>query len=130
MVAVLSRYIVGRGRPGIGTLILVAGLAINIACNLVLIPRYGIGGAAATSSISYVAHRASSRSSSSTGCPAAAGARPSSIRRADIVALVRRARRRSPAGSAGDARGPMVGLRGGEDAADIVIGEHEPGEER
>ena len=38
MVAVLSRYITGRGRPGTGTLILVAGLAINIGANLVLIP--------------------------------------------------------------------------------------------
>ena len=53
MVAVLSRYITGRGRPGTGTLILVAGLALNIGANLVLIPAYGIRGAAAASSLSY-----------------------------------------------------------------------------
>ena len=54
VVAVLSRYITGRGRPGTGTLILVAGLALNIGANLVLIPAYGIRGAAAASSLSYV----------------------------------------------------------------------------
>ena len=54
VVAVLSRYITGRGRPGTGTLILVAGLVVNIAVNLVLIPRYGIDGAAAASSVSYI----------------------------------------------------------------------------
>jgi O-antigen/teichoic acid export membrane protein len=41
VVAVLSRYITGRGRPGTGTLILVAGLALNIGANLFLIPAYG-----------------------------------------------------------------------------------------
>ncbi len=53
VVAILSRYISGRGRPGIGTLVLVVGLATNVAVNLVVIPTYGIEGAAAASSISY-----------------------------------------------------------------------------
>ena len=35
VVAVLSRYITGRGRPGTGTLILIAGLVVNIVINLV-----------------------------------------------------------------------------------------------
>ncbi|MEO8438435.1 MAG: polysaccharide biosynthesis C-terminal domain-containing protein, partial [Chloroflexota bacterium] len=55
VVAVLSRYITGRRRPGTGTLILVAGLVINIGANLILIPAYGIKGAAAASSLSYIA---------------------------------------------------------------------------
>jgi O-antigen/teichoic acid export membrane protein len=50
IVAVLSRYVVGRGRPGLGTLILVGGLGANLVANLVLIPRFGIVGAAASSS--------------------------------------------------------------------------------
>ncbi len=54
IVAILSKYITGRGRPGTGTAVLLAGLITNIAVNLVLIPRYGIEGAAAASSISYI----------------------------------------------------------------------------
>jgi O-antigen/teichoic acid export membrane protein len=53
-VAILSRWVVGRGRPGVGAMILGAGLATNIAANLVLVPRFGINGAAAASSISYL----------------------------------------------------------------------------
>ena len=127
VVAVLSRYITGRGRPGTGTLILVTGLVINIAVNLVLIPIYGIRGAAAASSISYfvtaaltlvVFHRLSGQGWVETLV----------IRRSDLVAL-------GGALGAGVARlrgqrtGPLVGLRGGPDAAAQIIGEHEPGEE-
>lgn len=128
VVAVLSRYITGRGKPGTGTLILVAGLVVNVAINLVLIPRYGIDGAAAASSVSYfvtaaltlvVFHRMSGRGWLETLV----------IRRSDMVALIGTLR-------AGVARlrrrrgGPLVGLRGGEGAAGQIIDEHEPGEER
>jgi O-antigen/teichoic acid export membrane protein len=128
VVAVLSRYIVGGGRPGTGTLIMIAGLVINIGANLVLIPAHGIRGAAAASSISYVVtaaltlvvfHRLSGRGWGETLL----------IRRTDIVALV--AALRAIVGRlTGRRHGPLVGLRGGEDAADLVIGEREPGEER
>jgi len=53
VVAILTRYITGVGRPGTTTLIMVTGLAANIAANLILIPRLGINGAAISSSISY-----------------------------------------------------------------------------
>lgn len=128
VVAVLSRYISGQGRPGTGTVVLVFGLAVNIGANLVLIPAYGIRGAAAASSLSYVAtalvtlvvfHRLSGRGWAETLI----------VRRSDVQALARallalldRAR--------GRRGGPLVGLRGGEGAADIVMSEHEPGEER
>ena len=91
VVAVLSRYITGRGRPGTGTLILVAGLALNIGANLFLIPRYGIRGAAAASSLSYIVtaaltlvvfHRLSGRGLRETLV----------IRRSDIQALMAAAR--------------------------------------
>ena len=127
VVAVLSRYIVGRGRPGTSTLIMIAGLAVNIAANVVLIPAHGISGAAAASSISYVVtaaltlvvfHRLSGRGWRETLV----------IRRSDIVALV--AALQAIVGRlTGRRHGPLVGLRGGDDAAGMVIGEHEPGEE-
>jgi O-antigen/teichoic acid export membrane protein len=53
VVAVLSRYLVGRGRPGLATAAMLSGLAVNIASNVVLIPTLGIIGAAISSSISY-----------------------------------------------------------------------------
>lgn len=127
VVAVLSRYITGRGRPGTGTLILVAGLFVNIAVNLVLIPAYGINGAAAASSISYfltagltlaVFHRLSGRGWVETLI----------IRRSDLVALGG-AFRAAVARLRGRRTGPLVGLRGGPDAAAQIIGEREPGEE-
>ena len=127
VVAVLSRYITGRGRPGTGTLILVAGLFVNIAVNLVLIPTYGISGAAAASSISYfltagltltVFHRLSGRGWVETLV----------IRRSDLVALGG-ALRAVAARLRGRRTGPLVGLRGGPDAAAQIIAEREPGEE-
>jgi len=127
VVAVLSRYITGRGRPGTGTLILVAGLAINIAANLVLIPAYGIRGAAAASSFSYIVtaaftlvvfHRLSDRGLGETLI----------IRASDIRALMA-AMRALGERAAGRRTGPLVGLRGGDPAADLLIGESEPGEE-
>jgi len=53
VVAILSRYITGQGRPGAATSVMVLGLAVNIASNVVLIPALGISGAAISSSISY-----------------------------------------------------------------------------
>ncbi|HEV8489964.1 MAG TPA: polysaccharide biosynthesis C-terminal domain-containing protein [Candidatus Limnocylindrales bacterium] len=127
VVAVLSRYIVGQGRPGTGTAVLLSGLILNVASNLVLIPRFGILGAAASSSISYavtalltlfVFRRLSGRSWTETLI----------LRDADMRAVGRAA---SALGERlrGRRRGPLVGLRGGGAAAEIVIGEREPGEE-
>ena len=53
VVAVLSKYLVGGGRPGLATSVMLTGLAVNIVSNVVLIPALGIIGAAASSSISY-----------------------------------------------------------------------------
>ena len=127
MVAILSRYIVGRGRPGTGTLILVIGLGTNVACNLVLIPMFGINGAAASSSISYVVtavvtlavfRRLSGRGVLETLI----------VRRSDLEALARAMR----AGSVRLRRRrgrPTAGLRGGDDAAELVIAERQPGDQ-
>ncbi len=52
-VAILSRYITGQGRPGAATAVMLLGLAVNVASNVVLIPAMGISGAAISSSISY-----------------------------------------------------------------------------
>jgi hypothetical protein len=96
--------------------------------NLVLIPQFGILGAATASSISYgltalltliVFIRLTGRGWAETLI----------IRRSDVRALVQamgalvdRAR--------GRRKGRLVGLRGGGAAAEIVLGEREPGEER
>jgi len=126
VVAVLSRYIVGRGRPGIGTFVLVTGLALNVASNLLLVPRYGINGAAASSSISYgltalltlaVFRRLSGRGIAETLI----------IRRSDVLALW--AMVRAIGGRLLGRRTGPFGLRGGDTAAELVIGEREPGEE-
>jgi O-antigen/teichoic acid export membrane protein len=125
VVAVLSRYIVGRGRPGIGTLVLVTGLALNVAANLILVPRYGINGAAASSSISYVLTAlltlAVFRRLSGRGIAETLIIRASDLRAlwAMLMAIVGRVR--------GRRTGPF-GLRG-ETAAEIVLAEREPGEE-
>jgi O-antigen/teichoic acid export membrane protein len=127
VVAVLSRYITGRGKPGTGTLILIIGLVVNVAINLWLIPRYGIDGAAAASSVSYlltalmtliVFHRLSGRGWIETLV----------IRRSDMVALLG-ALRAGVARLRGRRTGPLIGLRGGDDAATQIIDEHDPGEE-
>jgi O-antigen/teichoic acid export membrane protein len=126
VVAVLSRYIVGRGRPGVGTMVLLTGLVLNVVSNLILIPRFGINGAAASSSISYgltaivtlaVFHRLSGR-----GVVETLVIQPSDVRalRRMLGASVDRLR--------GLRTGP-IGLRGGETAAELVIAEREPGEE-
>ncbi len=48
-----SGYLSGIGRPGISSSVSVISLTVNIACNLLLIPRYGIMGASAASLVSY-----------------------------------------------------------------------------
>ncbi|HYM83427.1 MAG TPA: polysaccharide biosynthesis C-terminal domain-containing protein [Candidatus Dormibacteraeota bacterium] len=53
---VLASYISGRGRPTPVSIAAVVALAVNIAANLVLIPRLGIVGASAASLISYTTH--------------------------------------------------------------------------
>jgi O-antigen/teichoic acid export membrane protein len=126
VVAVLSRYIVGRGRPGIGTFVLLTGLGLNIAANLILVPRFGINGAAASSSISYgltalltlaVFRRLSGRGIVETLI----------IRRSDLRALGRMVT--AIGGRIRGSRTGPFGLRGGDTAAEIVLGEREPGEE-
>jgi O-antigen/teichoic acid export membrane protein len=53
VVAVLSNPIIAWGAPGRLTAVLVSGLIANLAANLVLIPEFGINGAALASTISY-----------------------------------------------------------------------------
>ncbi len=128
VVAVLSRYLSGRGRPGTGTLILLLGLAANILANLVLVPRFGILGAALASSISYgltavvmlaVFIRLSGRGVAETLI----------VRRSDVAAAfeVVRALYRRMSGRRRSAAEDDVSVA--EPAADIIIGEHPPGEE-
>jgi O-antigen/teichoic acid export membrane protein len=127
VVAILSRYIVGRGRPGTGTVVLLLGLFTNIVMNLVLIPRYGILGAAAASSISYTATAVTTlavfRRLSGRGW-----AETLIVRRSDILA-VGGAATAAMDRLRGRRGGPVLALRGGQKAADLVMGEREPGEE-
>lgn len=126
VVAILSRYIVGQGRPGLGTVILVTGLAANVASNLMLIPVYGINGASAASSISY----------GLTALLALAAFRHLSgrslvetliLRRSDLAALRRFAL--TVVGRAREDRTrPAVGP-GTATSARLIVSEHEPGEE-
>jgi O-antigen/teichoic acid export membrane protein len=50
---VVSGYMTGIDRPGIVSAVSLTALGVNVASNLLLIPRYGIVGAAASSLISY-----------------------------------------------------------------------------
>ncbi|OGF48529.1 MAG: hypothetical protein A2231_00055 [Candidatus Firestonebacteria bacterium RIFOXYA2_FULL_40_8] len=50
---VLASDLVGRGRPGINTIIAVIGLVVTIVLDVLLIPKYGIIGAAWASVFSY-----------------------------------------------------------------------------
>jgi len=49
----ISADLAGRGKPEIGTLAAFISLAINIPLNLLLIPRWGISGAAFASTVAY-----------------------------------------------------------------------------
>ncbi|HSL33753.1 MAG TPA: polysaccharide biosynthesis C-terminal domain-containing protein, partial [Candidatus Limnocylindrales bacterium] len=129
VVAILSRYLTGRGRPGTGTLVLLLGLATNVAANLVLVPRFGINGAAAASSLSYgltavvilvVFLRVSGRGPAETLV----------VRRSDLAAawaVGRAFAGRLVPGRRVRGAGPAVDVS--PEAADLVIGEHAPGEE-
>lgn len=50
---VLTSYIAGRGRPGPVSVGATVAVATNVVANIILIPRFGIEGAAAASLISY-----------------------------------------------------------------------------
>jgi O-antigen/teichoic acid export membrane protein len=52
---VMTSYISGRGRPGPVSIGAAVTLALNLAANVLLIPRFGIVGAAAASLLSYTA---------------------------------------------------------------------------
>lgn len=129
VVAILSRYLTGRGRPGTGTLVLLLGLGTNVAANLVLVPRFGINGAAAASSLSYgltalvilvVFLRVSGRGPAETLV----------VRRSDLAAawaVGRAFAGRLVPGRRVRGAGPAVDVS--PEAADLVIGEHAPGEE-
>lgn len=53
IVAILSHYVIARGAPGLATAALISGLVVNVAANVVLIPSFGMNGAAAAASLSY-----------------------------------------------------------------------------
>jgi O-antigen/teichoic acid export membrane protein len=53
IVAVLSHPIIAWGAPGRLTAVLMTGLVANLAANVLLIPQFGLYGAAAASTISY-----------------------------------------------------------------------------
>ncbi len=50
---VLSSAIAGRGHPGLNSINSAAALVVTLAGNLLLVPRYGIAGAALASSLAY-----------------------------------------------------------------------------
>jgi O-antigen/teichoic acid export membrane protein len=53
IVAILAHFIIAWGAPGRATAIMLAGLAVNLVANWLLIPAYGMLGAAAAATISY-----------------------------------------------------------------------------
>ena len=52
--SILRLDLLGKDRPGTVSLLMGAGALLSLALNLILIPRYGIVGAAAASSIAYL----------------------------------------------------------------------------
>ncbi len=50
---VLNMDISGRGKPWLSLLAMVPGLIVNVALNLILIPKYGANGASIASTVSY-----------------------------------------------------------------------------
>ena len=131
VVAVLSRYLTGRGRPGTTTMIMVVGLATNVAANLVLIPRFGINGAAVASSLSYGLTAAVAlivfRRASGRGLVETLIVRPSDVRAARRAAGALRDR------WLGHGQPPFVedlDEQAAADLDDLVVGTHQPGDER
>lgn len=55
IVAVLSNPLIAWGAPGRVTAVLISGLVVNLAANLLLIPQFGMNGAALATTISYTA---------------------------------------------------------------------------
>lgn len=53
---VLTSYIFSQGRPMVNTLITCVSLAVTVIALLVLVPLYGVNGAAGASSLAYGAH--------------------------------------------------------------------------
>ena len=53
IVAVLTHFVIASGAPGKVAAIAIAGLAVNLGANLVLIPALGMIGAAVSESVSY-----------------------------------------------------------------------------
>jgi O-antigen/teichoic acid export membrane protein len=51
---VASGYLYGRGRPGLNSWALGLGLALTVVLDLLLIPKYGVMGAAAASTATYL----------------------------------------------------------------------------
>ena len=51
---VLMNHFAGQGMPRVTTLTPLAGLVINVSLNVAVIPRFGIKGAAVTSSVAYL----------------------------------------------------------------------------
>ena len=51
---ILTSDLFGRGKPMVNTYIAIIAMLLNIVLNIILIPRYGINGAAWASTISYV----------------------------------------------------------------------------
>lgn len=50
---VMTTFVSGRGRPGLVSIGAITALIVNVACNIVLIPRLGIVGASLSSVVSY-----------------------------------------------------------------------------
>ncbi|MBF6601082.1 MAG: polysaccharide biosynthesis C-terminal domain-containing protein [Dehalococcoidia bacterium] len=53
---ILTSYIFSRGRPLVNTMITVASLAVTLVALFVLVPAFGVDGAAAASSLAYATH--------------------------------------------------------------------------
>jgi O-antigen/teichoic acid export membrane protein len=53
--SVVTAYLYGSGRPGLNSIAMGAGLAITVVLDLLLIPPFGVMGAAAASSAAYLA---------------------------------------------------------------------------
>ena len=126
-VAVLTRYITGRGRPGTTTVIMLGGLSTNVIANVFLIPRLGTNGAALASSISY-AITAFVTVLVFRRCPAAASRRPSSSGRPTSG---RWSGRSAPSvtGSPAGGRGRWSDCEAASRPPALVMDELEPGDE-
>jgi O-antigen/teichoic acid export membrane protein len=131
VVAILSRYLSGRGRPGTTTLILVSGLATNVIANLLLVPRLGINGAALASSISYILTAALTLSAfvrvSGRGLRETLVLRGSDMRAAGQT--LRAARAWLLRGRVSGAGVPVPDDAAADAAADLIVREVEPGDE-